>query len=501
MPFELLQAIDWSAFPRRSSERSLDDYVASLPAAAKDALRDFAPPAPEGPSERACFQGEKGEENRKKVDAEAERAFFEHVFMVWGNRALFPESLSDGNYDLWLEAWPVPRRLLELQDITDLSPSLPRSGASDELKMDDREEEWLQQMIDLDSDSLLPDLERCQSDPDFLQRKIDGIKDCLIPQREALRKDRQRLLSSGSDRDRDSQKKLERLEKGPLGLTLEEELQMLQGAQQGNPESLRQHIAEVQDQIREKNELEDKKIQIGKERRRIEEAIKAEEGGRQEKTRRLAEFMRDIPLLEPMWRQALAELRMDDLLLPGFRIPSFREICEPLFGITQPDHYKRPEGIDYKEVIKTLNAKPEALLSLMKMGLTGGYPDIIECSGRQILFGDCSAKTPLGRMNLNYDESVAMAEQMGLKKKRSSGLMDWDAYHLLGSLSTYHFQDNRAGGFDNCGFGLGWSHSWVETGRHQLERYGMAYAGYFNTSVYIDSYDCRTTLGHGWRGM
>ena len=43
----------------------------------------------------------------------------------------------------------------------------------------------------------------------------------------------------------------------------------------------------------------------------------------------------------------------------------------------KPDHYNRPEGIEFAQVKASLEAKPELMYSLAKMEETGGAPDII----------------------------------------------------------------------------------------------------------------------------
>lgn len=72
----------------------------------------------------------------------------------------------------------------------------------------------------------------------------------------------------------------------------------------------------------------------------------------------------------------------------------------------QPDHYKRPKGVDFKKVKAALEADPVKMWSLAQMENTGGAPDIIAIEGDEFIFADCSAESPDGRRNCVFDKEA-----------------------------------------------------------------------------------------------
>jgi len=90
----------------------------------------------------------------------------------------------------------------------------------------------------------------------------------------------------------------------------------------------------------------------------------------------------------------------------------------------QPEHYKRPEGINFAEVQKALERRPDFLYSLFQMEMTGGEPDIIAIETDAFVFADCSAESP-NRRNLAYDQAATMAKEYGVD------MMPADAYRAM----------------------------------------------------------------------
>ena len=92
---------------------------------------------------------------------------------------------------------------------------------------------------------------------------------------------------------------------------------------------------------------------------------------------------------------------------------------------------KRHEGIEWAEVAKRLEAKPEKLAVLEAMEGSGGEPDAVgrDAKTKEILFVDCAAESPKGRRSVCYDaealaarkehkpadSAVAMAKKMGIE--------------------------------------------------------------------------------------
>ena len=68
------------------------------------------------------------------------------------------------------------------------------------------------------------------------------------------------------------------------------------------------------------------------------------------------------------------------------------------------DNMARHPGLDWADVERRLNARPDALAALARMEATGGEPDVIGVAdGGGYLFCDCSKETPAGRRSLCYD--------------------------------------------------------------------------------------------------
>ncbi len=373
----------------------MEKYKARLAASARTALGVVLPPLQESPSDTVFFQGEEGQERAEAVSREVERALAEHALTVLADPLLYlyhPENEVISDY---LEAQgidvSVPQAIV---DYRSRIRSLTSKGAigSREGSIAEADPDLLHKRLSW--------LEQCLSKPSFLAKSITSMEAELRSLKNQRKKRKMLSREGGSPED----KKGDELDLECL--RLEEDLRMLKEAQKGNKGRLSTAIAQTHRKIEEERRREERMVLIREAEEQMK--VKIEEGNDEElkRTRRLAEIMRDLPQLEPTYRQAMAELRKDNLFPPDFTIPGFREICEPLFGLTQPAHYTRPKGIDYKDVIETLKANPEALLSLMKMGLTGGAPDIIRYSKGDILFADCSAESPLGRRNCVYDEEA-----------------------------------------------------------------------------------------------
>jgi hypothetical protein len=107
----------------------------------------------------------------------------------------------------------------------------------------------------------------------------------------------------------------------------------------------------------------------------------------------------------------------------------------------------RHKGIAWDKVRAELESKPAALVSLRKMELTGGEPDVIgfDRQARCYTFCDCSAESPTGRRGVCYDRAglesrkehkpkasaVEMAAAMGID------LLTEDEYRALQELGEF----------------------------------------------------------------
>ena len=104
------------------------------------------------------------------------------------------------------------------------------------------------------------------------------------------------------------------------------------------------------------------------------------------------------------------------------------------------------KSIDFNEVVKKLNVKPEKLWSLAEMERTGGEPALVafdKKSGKYLFF-DCVIESPAGRRSLCYDRvaldsrkankpigsAEEMASEMGIE------LLDEEQYRRLQQLGN-----------------------------------------------------------------
>lgn len=108
---------------------------------------------------------------------------------------------------------------------------------------------------------------------------------------------------------------------------------------------------------------------------------------------------------------------------------------------------ERHKTIDWKKVESKLKKHPEKLWSLMQMEKTGGEPDVIgeDKKTGEIIFCDCSAETPKGRVSLCYDEEALKARKenkpvgSAMKKAADMGIemLDEAQYHDLQKLGKF----------------------------------------------------------------
>jgi len=147
--------------------------------------------------------------------------------------------------------------------------------------------------------------------------------------------------------------------------------------------------------------------------------------------------------------------------------------------VKQPGHYKRPEGVNFVEVRKALEANPTLMYSLAQMENTAGAPDIIAVEEDAFVFGDCSAESP-NRRDLTYDQAVEMAREFGVD------MMAGTTYREM----------QKTGKFDLTTW------SWLKTPADARDN-GHALLGYRSVvvvCVYRRDAGVRSP-GFGWRGV
>jgi len=69
---------------------------------------------------------------------------------------------------------------------------------------------------------------------------------------------------------------------------------------------------------------------------------------------------------------------------------------------------QRHKGLEWADVLKRIESKPDKLWSLAEMERTGGEPDIVAFDKKtgEYVFYDCAAESPKGRRSLCYDRKA-----------------------------------------------------------------------------------------------
>ena len=151
------------------------------------------------------------------------------------------------------------------------------------------------------------------------------------------------------------------------------------------------------------------------------------------------------------------------------------DVLEKRLG-QKPKNYKRPDGIDFTEVKKALEANSSLMWSLSKLEESDGKPDIISIEDGCFVFADCSTESPISRRNLNYRESEKMAGEFGVE------LMNDEYYKIM----------QEFGKFDRG------SRIWLKSLARGWVQTGSRAADGVTTSSRGARY---RSIGYGWRGM
>jgi hypothetical protein len=146
---------------------------------------------------------------------------------------------------------------------------------------------------------------------------------------------------------------------------------------------------------------------------------------------------------------------------------------------SEPVHYKRPEGVNFAEVKKSLEANPALMWSLAQMEKTGGAPDIIKIEDDVFIFGDCSDESP-DRRDLTYDQATEMANNFGID------MMSKEVYRVM----------QKSGKFDMNTW------SWLKTPADIRKSGGVLFGGRRGADVGVgQDYAHDHDAVRGWRGV
>ena len=120
-------------------------------------------------------------------------------------------------------------------------------------------------------------------------------------------------------------------------------------------------------------------------------------------------------------------------------------------------HMHRHPDVVWAEVQSRLDARPEAMRSLLEMECTGGEPDVVVLDGHgdDIVFCDCAPQSPAGRRSLCYDGAALAARKAN--KPQGSALEMAAAMGIELLSEAQYRQLQRLGEFDTK------TSSWVRT--------------------------------------
>jgi len=113
----------------------------------------------------------------------------------------------------------------------------------------------------------------------------------------------------------------------------------------------------------------------------------------------------------------------------------------------EPEHYERPDGIDYQQVLRSIEADPAVMYGLHFLELTGGMVDVVGENDGEYILADCSYESPVGRRGLTFTEAEAQAAEFG-----TPIILDADYEQYLGNLIGKRANSARHSNFDDKTF-------------------------------------------------
>lgn len=101
-----------------------------------------------------------------------------------------------------------------------------------------------------------------------------------------------------------------------------------------------------------------------------------------------------------------------------------------------PENEELRKMVDFADVEKALRAAPEKLYALNKLEETGGEPQVIRLDGDEFVFEDRCKEASLGRIHLNFDQSLAQAKEFGVDMQSPE---DYKAMQETGKFNIHSF--------------------------------------------------------------
>lgn len=157
----------------------------------------------------------------------------------------------------------------------------------------------------------------------------------------------------------------------------------------------------------------------------------------------------------------------------------------------------RHPGLDWARVRARLEAKSDKLWSLGEMERTGGAPDVVGLDQKsgEVIFFDCSAETPKGRVSVCYDRAGWLSRKEARPKTTAIDLATEMGVALL--TEEEYFALQKLGEFDLK------TSSWVQTPAEMRElggalycdrRYGRVFVGHNGAQSYYAARGFRGSL-------
>lgn len=139
----------------------------------------------------------------------------------------------------------------------------------------------------------------------------------------------------------------------------------------------------------------------------------------------------------------------------------------------------RHKGIDWTDVQKRLESKPDKLWSLNEMENTGGEPDVVGQDKKtgEISFMDCADESPKGRRSICYDHE-ALEARKEFKPENSAIQMAADMGIQILNEEQYR-ELQKLGKFDTK------TSSWIETPAAIRKLGGALFADYRYGTIFV----------------
>ena len=172
------------------------------------------------------------------------------------------------------------------------------------------------------------------------------------------------------------------------------------------------------------------------------------------------------------------------------------ELLETLRGRFEK-HTGRHAGVAWAKVLARLEADAGKLWSLGEMERTGGEPDVVGQAGKtgEVLFFDCSAETPKGRVAVCYDREGLESRK---EHKPANTAMDLAAAMGVELLTEEQYRElQELGDFDTK------TSSWVQApaavrklggALYGERRYGRVFVGHNGAQSYYSARGFRSAL-------